>query len=233
MLDPLCKAIEKALSHGQGINISRPNNRQGSSTISQNFQKSVRTSSPEHPRAVIRDSKTISSPDLYKAASRDTKSISSDIQRPAPRDIKQSQHHGRTVNREAKQVTNPKIQKSSNYDMQQNLSSSSEVQKSSNRQIKQGTSMRQDSRANLKVSARNGTTTQAQPEANRETIPSRTTIKLQKRNIQQNTNRDDFQSNGRDTSKSSNVAPSRVSSGSSGITSQASSANKVKVKRKR
>ncbi|GES94634.1 hypothetical protein RCL_jg6006.t1 [Rhizophagus clarus] len=210
MLAPLYKAIEKVLSHNQG--------------------KSARTSSPEHHRAVIRDPKTMSSPDLYKAASRDTKSINSDNQRPVPRDIKQPQHHGRAINREIKQVTNPKIQKSSNHDMQQSLSLGSEVQKSHNRQIKQGTNTRQDkdiSRVNPKVTVRNGIT-QAQPDASRETIPNRTITKIQKRNMQQNTNRDDFQSNGRDTTKSSNVTPSRVSSGSS----QVSSANKIKLKRK-
>ena len=230
MLDPLYKAIVKALSHNQGVNISRPNNRQGSSTINQNqnFQRSVRTSSPDHYRAVTRDSKTISSPDLHKATARDTKPTSSDIQRAVPRDIKQ---HGSAVNREAKQVINPKVQKSSNHDMQQN--SSSEVQRSSNRQIKQSANIRQDiSRVNPKVSVRNGIA-QAQTVANREAIPSRTTIKIPKRNIQQNTNRDDFQSNGRDTPKSSNVTPSRVPSGSSGISSQASSTNKSKTKRKR
>lgn len=223
MLNPLCKAIEKALSHNQGVNISRPNSRQGPSTVSQSFQKSARTSSPEHHKAVIRDSKT---PDLYKAP-RDTRSIGSDIQRPVPRDIrdiKQPHYHGRTVNRETKQVTNPKTQKSSNHDMQQSLSS--EVQKSSNRQIKQGANTKQDiSRVIPKVSARNG-----QPDANRE---SRTTIKIQKRNIQQNTSRDDSQSNGRDTLKSSNINPARVSSSSSEISSQVSSSNKIKVKRKR
>ncbi|GBC34993.2 uncharacterized protein OCT59_023181 [Rhizophagus irregularis] len=228
MLNPLCNSIEKALSHNQGVNISRPNSRQGPSAVSQSFQKSARTSSPGHHKTGIRDSKT---PDLYKAP-RDTKSIGSDIQRPVPRDIrdiKQPQHHhGRTVNRETKQVINPKTQKSSNHDMQQSLSS--EVQKSSNRQFKQGSNMKQDiSRVNPKVSVRNGIT-QAQSDTNRE---SRTTIKIQKRNIQQNTSRDDSQSNGRDTLKSSNINPARVSSGSSEISSQVSSANRIKVKRKR
>src|SRR3954451_24012652 len=141
MLDPLSKAVNKALTHNQGLNISRPNNRQGP-PISQTLQKSaIRTSSPDHHRAVPRDSRT-SSPDHHKAVPRDTKSTNPDIQRPIPRDVKQSQHH-RIVNREAKQATNLKMQKSSNHDTQHDTQqiSISEVQRS-NRQI--SANMRQD-----------------------------------------------------------------------------------------
>jgi hypothetical protein len=213
MLNPLSKAINKALNH----NVSRSNNRQGQPT-SQNLQKSiVRTSSPDHHRAVSRDSKT-SSPDHHKAISRDTKSTSPDNQKLIPR------------NREAKQVANPKIQKSNNHNTQhdtQHDTQHSEAQRSSNRQI--SANMRQDtSRGNTKVSVRNNIQVQtARPETNREAVQSRTTAR---KNVQQNNSRDDLQPNGRDihyaAPKSSNVAPP-------GSSTQVSSVNRIRSSTKR
>ncbi|CAI2164513.1 19370_t:CDS:10 [Funneliformis geosporum] len=241
MLDPLYKAINKALAHDQqstSPNISRTVNRQARQSISQNFQKSIvrelKQASPDHHRAISRETKTTSSPD---------------IQRPMPRDIKQSQHHGmqKNLNREAKQITNPKIQRISSHDNQQSLSS--DVQRHPNRQIKQNANMRQDtrqetSRVSPKVSVRSTTQVQnARPDIDRETAPVRTNIKFPKRNVQQNVSRDDWQLNGHETHQNTNrVAPkssivaSRGSSGgTSGSSAQVSSANKIKnsTKRKR
>ncbi|CAG8441656.1 9563_t:CDS:10 [Funneliformis caledonium] len=237
MLEPLRKAINKAIAHDQqstSPNISRTVNRQARQSTNQSFQKSIvrelKQANPDHHRAISRESKTTSSPD---------------IQRPMPRDTKQPQHHGmqKSVNREAKQITSPKIQRISNHDMQQSISP--DVQRQPNRQIKQSANMRQEnSRVGPKVSVRSNTQVQnARPDIDREAASARTTIKIPKKNVQQNVSRDDWQSNGRETHQNTNrvvpknsiVASRGSSGGSSGSSAQVSSANKIKnsTKRKR